>query len=91
MTKHDYKAARAEFERIISTHPDYAGVTIHDDHPVAVISRAIRITDKLMQEPTMDMCHCGAATAAVAAYNGAVRPISDIFKAMRDKMLKEVE
>lgn len=91
MTQHDYIAAQAEFERIISTHPDYAGVTIHNDHPVSAISRAIRIADKLMQEPSEEIQEALWEGVGHDEGNNPDFEAVESFKAMRNQMLKEVE
>lgn len=57
------------------------------------VELALRIADKLMQEPTSAMIKaaCHAYNEAPCDCENDVRPITAEFKAMRDAMLKEID
>lgn len=77
---HDYKAAIEYIDR------KFRGTTIYDGHPLLTVYQALRIADKLMQEPSCRMKRCG-----IDAYYDSFSGIDDVFTAMRDQMLKEIE
>lgn len=87
-TKHDYKAALVDFNsaQIDTEMPTQALVLVSYD-TIYAIEHALKIADKLMQEPSE-----GMTDAAINSYaeNGKFALVSH-FKAMRDQMLKEVE
>lgn len=55
------------------------------------IIRALKIADKLMQEPSVEMGLVGIGVKAHYRGKGISANPKDIFKAMRDQMLTEVE
>lgn len=77
---HDFKKALEWFER------RNRGMTIYEDHPYVAVVIALKLADRLMGEPSNEMRKLGV----VAKYEGSCG-INDIFKAMRDQLLKECE
>ncbi|MCF0075466.1 hypothetical protein LZD49_33615 [Dyadobacter sp. CY261] len=66
---------------------EFRGRTIYQGHPIQVIEKALRIADRLMQEPSHGMLEEGYSDDDGEPY----RCNRDIFKAMRDQMLAEID
>lgn len=86
---HDYKAAIEHYEKEIDT-ARICGYPMYDDPHVKTILHALRIADKLMQEPSDEVC-----VAFGESWFSKTRCIDDFgddwFKAMRDQMLAELQ
>lgn len=80
MTQHDYKAALDT----IDIHCFTAGLWVVK-HKQAIL-HALRIADKLMEEPSE-----GMNLAGVDAWEKSPLAVVAQFKAMRDQMLKEID
>lgn len=91
MTQHDYKAALDEMKSLSGYCPDHFDESPNCQQDCALFIRermdtiihALKIADKLMQEPSDNAIRAGHAVYDCSP--------SIIFKAMRDQMLREVE
>lgn len=76
---HDYKAAYMDF-----CHNDGCTLEVTDE----AIRTALRIADKLMQEPSEKVVEAGGQLDGT---HYGIDNLSDLFKAMRDQILKEAQ
>lgn len=81
---HDYKEALDTLDKVKSVNQLPCQEEI--DKTSAAIRHALRIADRLMQEPSTRMKRYG-----IDAYNDSFTGIDDVFKAMRDQMLSEIQ
>lgn len=86
--KHDFKKAINQLEAEIET-ARQAGYPMYDDPQVQAQLSAIRIADKLMQEPSADMLQAGSQQ--LYSGEGTWGRADCVFKAMRAQLLKEVD
>ena len=77
--KHDFKAAREYFDIVWR---QASGVSIEYNK---TIDFALRLAEKLMDEPSMEMSKAGSKIIDFMPTTNA------IFKSMRDQLIKEVE
>lgn len=94
MKQHDYKSTLEGVENAyVRISKDDMGVIdgetmfIPERHKQTILN-ALRIADKLMQEPTQDMSFAAQDRKSSDAWEGMYK---SIFKTMRDQMLKEIE
>lgn len=81
--KHDYAATLAEFNRAEWDH-DFLRIS---NEGLRTIRHALKVTERLMQEPSDGMMEVyKKAFTSEQRFDGA-----EVFKAMRDQLLREVE
>lgn len=93
MTPEDVKRARVEYVEntdweIVSDKPRYLTNSISEDTHDAIL-KSLAIVEKLLGEPS-DLMYLDG----VAKYGDETQlpaPFSEVFKAMRDKLIEEVE
>ena len=81
---HDYKAAQEWLWQ------KFRGKTVYEGHPLEAIDRALKIADKMMQEPSHASEDSFYESVTITS-RGSVVGLKTGFKAMRDQMLREIE
>jgi len=89
-TEHDYAKALEYVDNVIA--PAVSGFT-EDKPSIQAIRHALKLAEKLQEGPSSEMARIGVTIGMSARLGGSYtwdKYMADLFKAMRDQMLKEL-